>query len=136
MSLTAFTSLLRYAGEFYEGDRRTPVLKWCSSPLAAEEAILLLLRPCDDSLVATAVPRNIAHNCVFMLNLDRLPHDEDAKCDNLGSWRDSGQRNRTYELNEDGYPELVDEEAMEPTETYNLKRDLKKNIFSLKGKVN
>ncbi|CAH3181262.1 unnamed protein product, partial [Porites lobata] len=132
----------RYAGEFYDGDRRTPVFKWCSSPLASEEAVFRLLRPCDESLVATATPRNVAHNCVFMVDLDRLPHQEDVKCDNLGSWRNNGTKNRVYEINEDGYPELVDEEeAREATGTYTLKRvyyknkaapDLKKNIMTLK----
>lgn len=139
-------SLWRYAGEFYDGDRRTPVFKWCSSPIASEEAVLLLIRPCEENLVATATPRNIAHNCVFVVNLDRLPHQEDVKCDNLGSWRNNGIKNRTYEMNEDGYPELLDEEeaSRAATSTYTLRRvyyknkaapDLKKYILSLKGTV-
>ena len=81
-----------------------------------------------------------------MVDLDRLPHQEDVKCDNLGSWRNNRTKNRVYEINEDGYPELVDEEeAREATGTYTLKRvyyknkaapDLKKNIMTLKGNVN
>ena len=97
-------------------------------------------------MVATATPRNIAHNCVFMVNLDRLPHQEDVKCDNLGSWRNNEIKNRTYEMNEDGYPELLDEEeaSREATDTYTLRRvyyknkaapDLKKYMISLKGNV-
>ena len=49
-------------------------------------------------------------------------------------------------MNEDGYPELIDEEeAREATDTYTLKRvyyknkaalDLKKNVMSLKGNFN
>ena len=97
-------------------------------------------------MVATATPRNIAHNWVFVVNLDRLPHQEDVKCDNLGSWRNNGIKNRTYEMNEDGYPELLDEEeaSREATDTYTLRRvyyknkaapDLKKYMISLKGNV-
>ena len=106
--------------------------------------MLLLIRPCAENLVATATPRNIAHNCVFTVNLDRLPHQEDVKCDNLGSWRNNGAKNRKYEMNEEGYPELLDEEeAREATDTYSLRRvylknkavpDLKKYVMSLKGK--
>ena len=80
-----------------------------------------------------------------MVKLDRLPHQEDVKCDNLGSWRNNGTKNRTYEMNEDGYPELLDEEeAREATNTYTLRRmyyknkaapDLKKYVMSLKGNV-
>ena len=126
--------------------RQTPVFKWCSSPIASEGALLLLIRPCEENLVATATPRNIAHNCVFMVNLDRLPHQEDVKCDNLGSWRNNGITNCMYEMNEDGYPALLDEEAAsrEATDTYTLRRvyyknkaapELKKYIISLKGNV-
>ena len=58
-----------------------------------------------------------------MINLDRLPHQEDVKCYNLGSWRNNGTKNRTYEMNEEGYPELLDqEEAREETDTYTLRR--------------
>ena len=80
-----------------------------------------------------------------MVNLDQLHHQEDVKCDNLGSWRNNGTKNRTYEMNEDGYPELLDEEeAREATDTYTLRRvyyknkatpDLKKYVMSLKGNV-
>lgn len=80
-----------------------------------------------------------------MVNLDRLPHQEDVKCDNLGSWRNNGTKNRRYEMNEEGYLELLDEEeAREATDTYTLRRvyyknkaapDLKKYVMSLKGKV-
>ena len=86
---------------------------------------------------------NVAHNCVFMVDLDRLPHHEDVKCDNLGSWRNNGIKTRIYEINEDGYPELIDdEEVLAETETYTLRRvyyknktadDLKKYTMSLKG---
>ena len=98
----AYFSLSRYVG-----DRRTPVFKWYSSTIASEEAVLPLIRPCDENLVTAATPRNIAHNCVFMVNLDRLFHQEDVKCDNLRSCRKNGTKNRTYEMSEDGYPILT-----------------------------
>lgn len=81
-----------------------------------------------------------------MVDLDRLPHQEDVKCDNLGSWRNNGIKNRAYKVNEDGYPELADEEeAREETDAYTLQRmyyknkaapNLKKYIMSSKGNVN
>ena len=61
----------------------------------------------------------------------RLPHQEDVKCDNQGSWRNNGINNRTYEMNEDGYPELLDEEeaSREATDTYTLRRVYYKNML-------
>ena len=72
--------------------------------------------------LTTATPRNITHNCISIVSLDRLPHQEDVKCDNLGFWRNNGTKNHMYEMNEDRYPELLDEEeAREATDTYSQK---------------
>lgn len=68
------------------------------------------------------------------------------KCDNLGFWWNNGIKNCMYEMNEDGYFELFDEEEVSRVviSIYIFRRvyyknkvvfDLKKCILFLKGNV-
>ncbi|KAK3726557.1 hypothetical protein QZH41_001960 [Actinostola sp. cb2023] len=132
----------RQRGEFYNGDKRTPVYQWTPKILTSEKAVIILLCPIDQEVLATAPPRHVEHNCIFVVDLSQLANKEDVKCDDLGTWRNNGLKTRCYVVDEEGTPKTVDDDDVLPGETtYTLKRqyyknksspDLKKYMFSLK----
>ena len=88
----------------YDGDQRLPVYKWgLTKGISTDEAANVILQPCVDiTRIATAIPRNVSKNTVFVVDTSRLLHSADVRCDDLGAWQCTGSPKIHYSVDENG----------------------------------
>lgn len=107
------------------GNTSLPFYDKSASDLTLEELVRHLLTKARPSLVCKSVPYDCKQNATFFINSCFLDHEEDYKADELGSWRNHGNKKykvKVSSLNETVLVEQVDEHSTRNPGIYTLQK--------------
>lgn len=111
--------------------------------MGKEKLVKAIIEKHPNTVVCCDQPINVKSNVTFLVDLSKLPHRNDVKCDDLGAWKHTGSPSSFCTVSKDGKvifqskkPKHVKEDMHKLKRVYyvhSTSPDLKKKIAYLYG---